>query len=63
MLDGYMKNPDPELVEYIQYRVKDNSGYCIYCDKGLKQNKCPKPCKNREDQCQCGMYVKESEAF
>lgn len=61
MLEGYQLNPVDEFVRDLRYQIKDNGGYCIYRDKNTKTNKCPKPCRNREDACMCGMYIKTSE--
>lgn len=58
MIEGYELNPVEEFVDDIRRQVKDNGGYCIYLDKNSKANKCPKPCRNNEDRCMCGMYIK-----
>lgn len=59
MKQGFILNPIDEFVDSIRRRVRDNGGYCLYADKGCKQNKCPKYCKNTPD-CPCGMYIKET---
>lgn len=59
MKQGFMLNPIDEFVDSIRRRVRDNGGYCLYADKGCKQNKCPKYCKSLPD-CPCGMYIKET---
>lgn len=62
MKNGYVMNPDDQVVGYLKARVKDNNGYCIYCDKENRNKtmKCPKACKSDDKDCVCGMYVKES---
>lgn len=53
-----MLHPDPEFVQNIRYRVKENNGWCLYCqNKNNKANKCPKACKRRAENCMCGMYI------
>lgn len=61
MIEGYELNPAEEFIDNIRRQVKDNGGYCIYLDKNSKANKCPKPCKNNEDRCMCGMYIRKYE--
>ena len=60
MKQGFILNPIEEFVDDIRHLVRDNGGYCIHAEKGNKQNKCPKYCKNLDD-CPCGMFIKARE--
>ena len=57
-MEQYELNPVEEFVDDLRKQIKDNGGYCLFADKNSKANKCPKPCKNNEENCMCGMYIK-----
>ncbi len=62
MKPGFILNPIEEFVDDIKRLVRDNGGYCLHAEKGVKANKCPKYCKQM-DSCPCGMYIPEQEEY
>lgn len=55
-MEGYVLNPNDEVVKYIKTQVRENNGYCICCEEHSKATKCPKACK-KSKHCPCGMYI------
>ena len=53
-------NPDNELVEEINKKLKENNGYCPCRLEKIEDNKCM--CKEFRDMeegtCHCGLYIK-----
>ena len=59
MKPGYIENPVAEFAKRLRKKIKQNSGYCLNKEKGIKDNKCPCLAFREGGECVCGLYIKD----